>query len=196
MRKAKGGKQVSGGRRGVKHCLLPAVYCLLLTAYCLLPACSPSRARLEAEAQARREAARARFGACLPERKPEGGVRLAISAISLEGETTEVRLAAYTVGEEADFDLPQYLMSRGRWLINERARSYLLDEACREYRLKDLRLTVGDVPRGGRVKLGAGESLEFALEFPRLPDDVHSGALVYGGWVLPFYLLPAAPPPR
>jgi hypothetical protein len=138
----------------------------LLVGCCLLSACSRGRERGEANAQATRETLRARFAACL---------------------------AVYAAGEAADFDLPQYLMSRGRWLINERARTYLLDEACREYRLKDRRLTVGEVPQGGRIKVGAGEAREFTLTFPRLPDGVHAGALVYGGWVLPFYVLPAAP---
>jgi hypothetical protein len=193
MLKVERAQRANGGRRRGAYCLPPITYCLLLAAYCLLPACSPSRARVEAEARAAREAARARFGACLPEQNPAGDVRLAITSITLEGETTSARLAAYAAGGGADFDLPQYLMSRGRWLINERARSYLLDETCREYRLKDLRLTAGEVPPGGRVRLGAGEALEFTLEFPRLPDGVHSGALVYGGWVLPFYVLPAAP---
>jgi hypothetical protein len=165
----------------------------LLVGCCLLSACSRGRERGEANAQATRETLRARFAACLPERKPEGSLRLAISSVQLEAEQTSVRLAVYAAGEAADFDLPQYLMSRGRWLINERARTYLLDEACREYRLKDRRLTVGEVPQGGRIKVGAGEAREFTLTFPRLPDGVHAGALVYGGWVLPFYVLPAAP---
>ncbi|HYE75805.1 MAG TPA: hypothetical protein VEF04_20850 [Blastocatellia bacterium] len=138
---------------------------------------------------------RTRFGTCLPERKPEGALRLAISSVKLEKEETSVRMVAYAVGEPVDFDLPQYAMSRGRWLINETARSYLLDETCREYRLKDRKLTKGEAPRDGRIKLKAGESCEFILSFPRLNNDVYSGALVYGGWTLPFYVLPDAPNP-
>jgi hypothetical protein len=149
----------------------------------------------DADAQATRAAVRARFAACLPERKPEGPLHLAVSSLKLEGEDTRVRVVAYAVGEAADFDLPQYVMSRGRWLINDRARSYLLDEGCREYRLKDRKMTLGDVPTGGRVRLGAGESCEFTLVFPRLPDEVYHGALVYGGWTLPFYVLPEPPTP-
>lgn len=191
--KSKVGSRESEGRRSK---LRAACLCLLCCVGCFAPGCDRSRARGDADPEASREAVRARFAACLPERKPEGALRLAISSVQLEAEQTSVRMTAYAVGEAADFDLPQYLMSRGRWLINERARTYLLDEACREYRLKDRRLTVGEVPQDGRVKVGAGEAREFTLTFPRLPDGVHGGALVYGGWVLPFYLLPAAPTAR
>lgn len=168
---------------------------LSLCALGLSSSCLKRRESFEVEAQKTREAMRTRFGACLPERKPEGAIHLAISSVTLEKEETSVRMVAYAVGEAADFDLPQYLMSRGRWLINETARSYLLDETCREYRLKDRKLTKGDAPRDGRIKLKAGEACEFTLSFPRLNSDVYSGALVYGGWTLPFYVLPAAANP-
>jgi hypothetical protein len=134
--------------------------------------------------------ARAKLRSCLPTSAPTPPLRLAMASVSREPEETSVRLVAYAIGEAADFDLPLYFMSRGRWLIAERGRAYLLDEECREYKLKDKRVTAGQAPaKDGRVHLKPGEAFEVTLSFPRLPDQVREGALVYGTWVLPFSLL-------
>jgi hypothetical protein len=102
-------------------------------------------------------------------------------------------LVAYALAEPADFDLPVYLMSRGRWLINERGRAYLLDPECREYKLKDRAPAAGQAEvKNGRVQLKAGEAFEVTLVFPRLLDGVRQGLLVYGTRVLPFSLLTEA----
>lgn len=137
------------------------------------------------------EAERAKFRACIPntkDTKPEGNVQLALAGIQNEPHQTSVKIVAYALHEAADFDLPQYWMSRGRWLINESGRSYLRDEQCHEYKLKDRTPTVGKVPDSGRIRLKAGEFYEVTLSFPRLSEEVRQGVLVYGNWVIPFTL--------
>jgi len=160
----------------------------LLAALLLSTGCS--RRDPEAEMRAALAATRAKARACIPTLEPEGNFKLAIAAVSREPDETSVRVAAYALGEPADFDLPLYFMSRGRWLINERGRAYLLDEQCHEYKLKDRRVAPGQpAPKDGRVRLKPGEVFEATLSFPRLPDEAREGVLVYGTRVLPFSLL-------
>ena len=135
-----------------------------------------------------RQSARAKFHACIPDTQPDGNVRLALEAIRNEPDQTSVKLIAYAVHEAVEFDVPQYSMSRGRWLINEQGRAYLRDEQCNEYKLKDRTPTVGKIPDSGRIQLKPGEAYELTLSFPRLLEEVKAGVLVYGNWVMPFYL--------
>lgn len=130
----------------------------------------------------------AKFRACLPVSQPDGKVHLALVSIKNETNLTKVKIVAYAVGEVADFYAPQYSMSRGRWLINESARSYLRDEQCHEYKLQGRASNVGQIPDSGLIKLKSGEAYELTLEFPGLPENVRTGGLVYGDWVMPFYL--------
>lgn len=150
----------------------------------------------EAEKGAVLASARARLRGCLPEvedGEPQSALRLAIGAVQLRDDATAVRVVGYAVGSEADFALPVYLLSRGRWLIEERARVYLLDSDCREYKLKDRVAVSGEtVPDDGRVRLKTGEARETTLLFPRLSDGVREGVLVYGRRVIPFSLLLSA----
>lgn len=156
--------------------------------------------RSDPEAARRKAAqdARARLLACLPDQASSDqvvaeAVHLAIGGVELRHNATAVQLVAYTIDEEAEFHLPVYLLSRGRWLIDERGRAYLLDTDCREYKLKD-RKTAGkeSIPLDGRVRLKAGEAYAIWLEFPRLPERAREGVLVYGARVLPFSLLLSA----
>ncbi len=184
-------------------CFLPFAFCSLLSAFCLLPfflsACSPPR-NPEAEARKALTAMRAKLQACLPDAQPSA-VRLAVVSVSREKEEAVVRLVAYNPADKAkanpaanpaasdagavDFDAPNYVMSRGRWLINESGRAYLLDERCREYKLKDRKLTLRQaVAKNGRIRLQPGEASEVLLSFARLPDDAQDVALVYGTQVL------------
>jgi hypothetical protein len=99
------------------------------------------------------------------------------------------------IGEaETDFYLPAYWMSRGRWLINERERAYLLDADCREYPLKDRRESIGpSVATNGQVRLRPGGVVETTLEFQRPGAHAREAVLVYGARVLPFSLILDAP---
>ena len=127
---------------------------------------------------------------CLPQASADMQSGLAIAAVARETEATTLRVIAYATAQPVEFHLPIYLMSRGRWTINESGRAYLLDENCREYRLKDtFPLNGKTLPRDGLLKLQAGESCELRLSFPRLPDEMQMGALVYGSRILPFSLL-------
>ena len=123
----------------------------------------------------------AKLQSCAPKDEGEHDVKLSVVSVVRHPEETSVRLAAYALDKPVEFNLPVYLLSRGRWLINEKGRVYLLDEQCREYKLKDRRSSVGtnssaiQAPPDGRIKLEAGQVFEATLSFPRLPDEVQMG---------------------
>jgi len=145
----------------------------------------------EAQRQAAVAATLAKLQSCAPNDEAEGDVALAITSITRQANETRVRLAAYAVEKPVPFDLPTYSLSRGRWLIHETGRAYLLDEQCREYKLKERKPSPGrDVPLDGRVNLGAGQVVETTLGFPPLPEDARMGVLIYGRRTLPFLLGP------
>jgi hypothetical protein len=129
---------------------------------------------------------------CLPPVEVNQPVHLAIAAIARERETetTSLRMVVYAITQPAEFYLPIYLMSRGRWTINDTGRAYLLDEHCREHKLKGTAEVNGKaLPTDGIVKLKAGEAFEFRLNFHTFPETMQLGTLVYGSRVLPFSLL-------
>lgn len=150
--------------------------------------CYRERRLTATEWQQLTQTAEAKFRSCIPDTKPEGNVRLALAEARNEPDQFSVKLVAYALHETADFDVPQYSMSRGRWLINERGRSYVRDEQCNEYKLKDRTPTIGKVPDSGRIQIKAGEFYEVTLTYPHLSDQVRRGVVVYGNWVLPFVL--------
>jgi hypothetical protein len=131
----------------------------------------------------------AKWKSCAPAGETESDVKLAITSVTRQPNETSVRLVAYALDKSAEFDAPAYLLSRGRWLINEKGRAYLLDEQCREYKLKDRKSGAGkEIPADGRIKLESGQAVEITLNFPQLPDDVRMGLLVYGNQIFPFSL--------
>jgi hypothetical protein len=169
--------------------------CLLLLLLCFVGC---GRRNPEAEKREALAAARARLRSCIPEAEPEGNVRLAISAIEQHGDSLKLRLIIYSMGAageaETDFYLPAYWMSRGRWLINERGRAYVLDADCREYPLKDRKESRGpSVATNGQVKLKPGGMIETTLEFQHLAAEAREAVLVYGARILPFSLVLDAP---
>jgi hypothetical protein len=130
---------------------------------------------------------------CAPEAEPAADkLLLAVAAVTRQDSETSVQLIAHAQDEPVEFAWPVYSLSRGRWLINEQGRAYLLDEQCREYRLNDRRLSETKLPVEGRTVLQAGQSLTVTLSFPRLPDEVQMGVLVYAGRRLPFTFWPPA----
>lgn len=158
-----------------------------------------SRRVPEVEKRAAVDAFFARARSCWPSDEQGGadasGLKLAIESVTKAENATHVRLVAYASSDEAvDFHLPIYRMSAGRWLINETGRAYLLDERCREFKLKGREPPGGSfwgrrkVPPDGLLRLNPGEAFEVTLIFPPIPDRTRVGALVYGGRVLPFAL--------
>lgn len=166
------------------------VLCLWLVAL-LLASCN--RSDPEAERRAAIKATSDKLSGCVPAATSKEKLKLAVAEITRQPLETSVRLVAYATTEPVDFYLPVYWMSRGNWLINEQERAYLLDESCREYKLKDRKSTNGQsLPLYGKVSLKPGAAFEFKLSFPGLSEETRLGALVYGSTVIPFALLPAA----
>jgi hypothetical protein len=145
----------------------------------------------EAQRQVAMVATLAKLQSCAPSDEAEGDLKLAIASVTRQANETNLRLVAYALNKPAEFDLPAYSLSRGRWLIHETGRAYLLDEQCREYKLKERKSSI-EVPPNGQISLEAGQVFETTLNFPPLPDDARMGVLVYGRRVLPFLLSPSA----
>lgn len=164
--------------------LIPLLFISMVMAGC-------ARRDPEAERQQAFSRTLEKMQSCAPERKEEEGIiKIAIAGVTSSTNETAVKIVAYTLEEGIDFDLPVYWMSRGRWLINEQARAYLLDERCRVYRLKDRRSSTKEaLPPDGRIRLNRGQAFEAILSFPRLPDQTQIGILVYGDRTIPFWVM-------
>src|SRR5436189_92012 len=106
----------------------------------------------ETQRQAAVSAALAKLQSCVPESATEGNLKLAIASATRQANETKVRLVAYALDKPAEFDLPTYSLSRGRWLIQETGRAYVLDEQCREYKLKERKSSI-EVPANGQISL-------------------------------------------
>lgn len=150
--------------------------------------CRRERRLTPEELKQANDAKRAKYLACVPDTKWDGKAQLALASVRNEPEQTLVTIVAYAVTESVEFDVPQYSMSRGRWLINENGRAYLRDDQCNEYKLKDRTASMGKIPDSGRIQIQPGQVYELSLSFPRLLEEVKSGVLVYGNWVMPFSL--------
>jgi hypothetical protein len=177
-------------RLNAQFAYAPRTAFLLMAFVLFLPSCRQADPETERRAALKLTADSLRR--CLPPVETNQPAGLAIAAIARERdtETTTLRMVVYATTEPVEFHLPIYLMSRGRWMINDTGRAYLLDEHCRERTLKGTAAVNGKtLPREGVVKLQAGESFEFRLNFPTLPETMQMGALVYGSRVLPFSFL-------
>ncbi|MFN0088627.1 MAG: hypothetical protein ACKVX9_24780 [Blastocatellia bacterium] len=133
------------------------------------------------------EQALAGLSRCAPEEAGGEGWSMKITSISRDSQSTRVGIAVSTTAAPVDFDLPVYRLSRGRWLINQSGRAYLLDRDCREYKLKDRKPSPGqEIPLEGRIRVTPAAPFEATLIFPRIPDASRVGMLVYNGRKLPF----------
>ncbi|MBI1766134.1 MAG: hypothetical protein HYR56_32420 [Acidobacteria bacterium] len=167
------------------HFIFAAALALCLTAC--------ARKNPEAERQTAVQVTLARVQGCLKQTAPNAALPVAVAEITRLPQETRVRLVAFASQEAVELNLPVYLLSRGRWLIDEKERVYLLDENCREYKLQDRKTMDGQpFPATGKVSLKAGEAFTFKLSFQALPAETRVGALVYGTTVLPFALWPPA----
>ncbi len=175
--------------RSLRLCVSPALRLSLSLSLCLSVSCGNP----EAERRAAVDQFFARARSCWPASEPEGKLKLAIASVTNADNETRVRMVAYAVDEAADLDLPVYRLSSGQWLINEKGRAYLLDEQCRELKLRGRNSSFDSsgarkIPLDGRIRLNPGQAFEAVLVFPRLRDQMRMGALVYDGRVLPFTL--------
>ena len=130
----------------------------------------------------------ARLFQCAPGPAPDMPWKMTVRSVARDPDATRVRVAVTPAGNAPiDFALPVYRLSSGRWLIHLAGRAYLLDDECREYKLKD-RKSAGeqDLPPEGPIRLSPGQSLEAILVFPRMPDSARAAMLVYAGDKLPF----------
>ena len=128
-----------------------------------------------------------RLAACAPKSSADDKVRLALVDIEAGKDETRIRIVAYAGAEVGIFPLPVYYLSRGRWLIGEDQRSYLLDEQCRQYNLHDRHDAkwTAETPEG-KITLKPGTAFETVLDFPPRPPNTTRGVLVYGSYVIPF----------
>ena len=153
----------------------------------MFAATSCSRRNAEPVKPITMEEARARLDQCAPQNAVEGDLRLAVKSVSHEPMATKVTITVAAIGEPVDFHLPVYRLSRGRWLINETGRAYLLDEECREYKLKDRKSLPGfEIPLEGRIRLKRERKFEAVLVFPRFSERSPAGMLIYDGRKLTF----------
>lgn len=132
---------------------------------------------------------------CVPESEPQESIGLAILSVSANQNETIIRIVAYAPAEPAEFNLPVYSLSRGRWLINnkdgEKDRTYLIDDRCREFKLKDRRPAAGmKIPLAGKISLDKGQSFETSLIFPSISEKSRVLVLVYGGRTMRHLLWP------
>jgi hypothetical protein len=176
------------------HVFLRRPVALSLCILLCLAGCS--RPVTEAEKRATVDEFFTRARSCRPS-DDESSAPLAVESVVSDKNATSVRLAAYARDEAVDFYLPVYLLSAGRWSINEKGRVYLLNEQCREFNLNDSKPSPssslifwggGRIPQGGRIRLKPGQVFELTLVFPSMLNRTKVGALVYGGRVLPFAL--------
>jgi hypothetical protein len=171
------------------HISLLAVACLLVSVVIVsTDSCRRVRHFIVKEVPPPPQSARSKLSDCVPNLQPDNQVRLTIAEIRNEPERTSVKVVAQAAQGATDFYVPQYSMSRGRWLIHDQGRAYLRDAECNEYKLKDRTPAVGKVPDSGRIQLKPGQAYELTLSFPRLLEEMKTGVLVYGNWVLPFSL--------
>lgn len=119
----------------------------------------------------------------------DGVPQLGVISVTNAPNETAVRVVVYATDSPVEFSLPVYRLSAGRWLIGEKDRAFLLDEKCREYKLRDRRPANGlEFPPDGIVRLKPGQSFEATFSFHRVKEDVRIGMLVYAGKSLPFVI--------
>lgn len=129
----------------------------------------------------------AELSKCAPTNESAADINLAVVSVVNEPNETQVRLVAYPVNSPAEFKLPVYRLSSGRWLIGEGGRAYLVDEKCREYKLRDRRASQGQAfPPDGVIRLNPGQAFEMTLSFNRLSERSKLGMLIYEGRKIPF----------
>ena len=129
----------------------------------------------------------AQISKCAQVNSAENLANIAVASVTNAQSETALKLVVYATNSPIEFPLPAYKLSAGRWLIGEKDRAYLVDERCREFKLKDRRPPEGQrFPLDGFVRLNQGQAFEMTFSFYRLKDTTRFGMLVYGGKTLAF----------
>jgi hypothetical protein len=138
------------------------------------------------------ERARARLGGCLPASGVTTKEQLSIRNVERLTNSTRIDLVVWADEQPVDLQLPLYLSSRGRWLLGDDQRVYLVDQECRQYGLHDVEfLQTRQTP--GIVRISAHQAITGTLIFPPLGPRARFGALIFGHRILRI-LLPDPPP--
>jgi len=116
--------------------------------------------------------------------------QLAVSSIVRLPNQTRVEVVAWAENGPAMLRLPLYVRSRGRWILGENDRVYIVDQDCRTYALNDVEFRL---PRTspGVIPIRANQAVRGALLFPPLGPRARLGALVYGRRYLPTIFFPS-----
>lgn len=123
-----------------------------------------------------------------------GSHQLVLTRLDRQPNRTTVSLAAWSQHGSSSLTLPLYTLSRGRWLLGETERVYLIDQECRRYGLLDVSFPARRVSPG-TVRLSPGQVVEGELIFPPLGPRARLGALIYGERTLVTLFPPDQPPP-
>ncbi len=127
---------------------------------------------------------------------------LAIEAVAHEtsdangraAERTRVQLVAWSETKATTLTLPLYALSRGRWLLGDGERVYLVDQECRQYPLLDVEFSARRASPGA-IRLAPQQAVSGSLIFPPPGPRARLGTLVYGDRTLPIrFAAPDSPP--
>lgn len=127
--------------------------------------------------------AHARLRGCLPQPAPLPAPPISIRSFARLAARTRVELVVWAEEQPFELQLPLYLSSRGRWLLGNDERVFLIDQECRQYGLQDVEFLP---PRlsPGTIRIPAHKAITGTLIFPPLGSRARFGALVYGQQVL------------
>lgn len=120
-----------------------------------------------------------RLRGCLPTAESTSWERISISSIERLPNRTHIKLVVWAGEQSFDLQLPLYHSSRGRWLLGDQDRVYVVDQECRQYGLQDVEFLQ---PRQspGLIRIPAHQVITGTLVFPPLSTRARFGALIYG----------------
>ncbi|MEY3282540.1 MAG: hypothetical protein RIR86_553 [Acidobacteriota bacterium] len=127
--------------------------------------------------------ARTRLLGCLPQPAALPAPPISIRSLARLSARTRVELVVWAEEQPVELRLPLYLSSRGRWLLGDDERVFLIDQECRQYGLQDVEFLPKRISPG-TIRIAAREAITGTLIFPPLGSRARFGALVYGQRVL------------
>jgi hypothetical protein len=177
----------------VRHLRGPVRLAALVALACLFGSCTTDQRQSTATPVNSVDNALTRLLECLPPdvTSTSDPLRITISSINHLPKQTRIELVAWAENGSTTLNLPLYVRSRGRWILGENERVYLVDQECRTYGLNDVEFRQ---PRlsPGIIGIPAHQAIRGALLFPPLGPRSRLGALVFGHRTLPVILAPMA----